>query len=62
MSDRFDLEQEILECWKVTNDMQMFIDQNANIEDLKILIDYYECKFEKLWNTFEGLVKTRSLE
>jgi len=59
--DRFDLEQEILECWKVTNDMQMYIDQDANIEDTKVLIDYYDRKFEQLWNTFESMVHERKM-
>jgi hypothetical protein len=61
MSDRFEFEQEILECWKVTNDMQMYIDQGANIEDLKVLIDYYERKFNKVWDTFEHLIKERKI-
>ncbi len=61
MSDRFDFEQEIMECWKVTNDMQMYIDQGAKIEDTKVLIDYYERKFDKLWNTFEHLIKQRKI-
>jgi hypothetical protein len=59
--DRFDLEQEILECWKVTNDMQMYIDQGASIEDTKVLVDYYERKFEQLWNTFESMVHERKM-
>lgn len=61
MSDRFDFEQEIMECWKVTNDMQMYIDQGASIEDLKVLIDYYERKFQKVWDTFEHLIKERKI-
>jgi hypothetical protein len=59
--DRFDLEQEILECWKVTNDMQMYIDQGASIEDTKVLVDYYERKFEQLWNTFESMIHERKM-
>ena len=61
MSDRFELEQEILECWKITNDLQMYIDQGASIEDTKVLIDYYERKFDKLWNTFETLIHERKI-
>lgn len=57
MSDRFDFEQEILECWKVTNDLQMYIDQEASIADTKVLIDYYERKFQKVWDTFESMIK-----
>jgi len=61
MSDRFDFEQEILECWKITNDLQMYIDQGAKIEDTKVLIDYYERKFQKVWDTFEHLIKERKI-
>ena len=61
MSDRFELEQELLECWKITNDLQMYIDQGASIEDTKVLIDYYERKFDKLWNTFETLIHERKI-
>ncbi len=61
MSDRFEFEQEILECWKVTSDLQMYIDQGASIEDTKVLIDYYERKFQKVWDTFEQLIKDGKL-
>lgn len=61
MNNRFDLEQEVLECWKVTADLQMYIDQGAAIEDTKVLIDYYERKFDKLWATFEHLAKERKI-
>ena len=59
--NRFDLEQEILECWKVTNDIQMYIDQDAAAEDFKVLIDYYERKFNLLWNTFESMIHERKM-
>jgi hypothetical protein len=55
---RFDLEQEILECWKVTTDIKMFAEQGG---DLKVLSAYYEQKFERLWNTFESLVHESKL-
>jgi hypothetical protein len=61
MSDRFEFEQEIMECWKITNDLQMYIDQGASIEDTKVLIDYYERKFQKVWDTFENLIKERKI-
>ena len=61
MSDRFDFEQEIMECWKITNDLQMYIDQGASIEDPKVLIDYYERKFQKVWDTFETLIHERKI-
>jgi hypothetical protein len=61
MSNRFDFEQEIMECWKITNDLQMYIGQGASIEDTKVLIDYYERKFQKVWDTFETLIHERKI-
>jgi hypothetical protein len=61
MSNRFDFEQEIMECWKITNDLQMYIDQGASIEDTKVLIDYYERKFQKVWDTFEIMIHERKI-
>jgi hypothetical protein len=52
--DRFDLEQDILECWKVTNDISMFVEQGA---DMSVLSAYYEQKFQRLWDTFEQLTR-----
>lgn len=52
--DRFDLEQEILECWKVTTDIKQFLEQGG---DLNVLSQYYEQKFERLWSTFEQLTQ-----
>lgn len=59
--DRFDLEQEILECWKVTSDITMFVEQGSGTEDFKTLAAYYEKKFDRLWSTFEQLVHERKL-
>ena len=61
MSNRFEFEQEIMECWKITNDLQMYIDQGASIEDTKVLIDYYERKFQKVWDTFETMIHERKI-
>ncbi len=60
--DRFDLEQEILECWKVTNDITAWIETGASTQDFKVLADYYERKFEKLWSTFEQLISDGRLK
>lgn len=58
VSDRFDLEQEILECWRVTSDIKLFVEQGA---DLKVLSNYYDQKFEKLWATFESMCQNGKL-
>jgi hypothetical protein len=56
--DRFDLEQEILECWRVTEDIKLFTEQGA---DITVLSQYYEQKFQRLWNTFEQLTTERKI-
>lgn len=64
MTDRFDLEQDIMKCWNVTDDINlvyknvmendMTTDDIANaLLGLKTL---YEMKFEELFRDFETLV------
>ena len=57
MSDRFDLEQEILECWKITSDIPLMEQLNASTADMTSLATVYEYKFQKLWNTFEKMCR-----
>jgi hypothetical protein len=59
--DRFDLEQEILECWKVVNDISLFVEQGADAEKFRALGVYYEQKFARLWDTVEQMVHERKL-
>jgi len=64
MTDRFDLEQQIMACWNVTSDIDtlcegviesdMTTDQIANI--LLGMKQLYELKFDKLFRTFEELI------
>jgi hypothetical protein len=56
MADRFDLEQQILDCWKITDDIAMMEAQGANTADMTSLACVYEYKFERLWEIFEGMV------
>lgn len=71
MKNRFDLEQEIMECWNITSDINDVFeyvmngdgkltpadrDRVANI--LLGMSQLYELKFNKLFNTFEQCVKT----
>jgi hypothetical protein len=63
MTDRFDLEQEIMRCWNVTEDIQNLLasedlttDQQQNY--LLGLATIYEVKFQKLWDVFEKCVKS----
>ena len=59
MSDRFDLEQQILECWRVTDDINLFASQSPSEEKWQALRTYYDAKFEQLWATFETMCKEK---
>lgn len=56
MTDRFSLEQQILECWKVTDDLDLLVKQGAPVESFKAVSVVYNHRFEQLWATFEQLV------
>lgn len=65
MTVRFDLEQQIMECWHVTDDMKILTeeilegdyskDQISNV--LIGLEQLYNSRFNKLLRTFEELLK-----
>ena len=65
--DRFDLEQEIMECWNVTKDIQNFYHAQENMDEdqranyMLGLEQIYEVKFEKLWATFEQCIRNKQI-
>jgi hypothetical protein len=67
MSDRFDLEQNIMQCWNVTDDIQLYLDMYDNMDEdqrMNYLIglkQMYQMKFERLWNNFEGCVRNKQV-
>lgn len=69
MSNRFDFEQELLDCWRVTTDvkdvydyvMEHSPDTDSVANALLGVHALYEIKFNKLWSTFEQLVSQRQL-
>ena len=60
--DRFDLEQQILDCWKITDDIAMMEAQGATTADMTSLACVYEYKFKRLWEIFEGMVHERQFK
>ncbi len=56
MNDISDLEQQILACWAITDDIPMMEAQGANTADMTSLACVYEFKFKQLWETFEAMV------
>lgn len=69
MSDRFDLEQQLIECWKVTDDINLVyasvMDTNMSQDDIANVLlglkTLYDLKFNRLWNTFETCIHNRDI-
>ena len=67
MSDRFDLEQNIMQCWNVADDIQLYLDMYDNMDEdqrMNYLIglkQMYQMKFERLWDNFETCISTRQI-
>lgn len=62
MSDIFDLEQQILDCWHIVDDLKVLeegvLDKGISVDEIANisigLEKLYQLKFEKLFNTFEN--------
>lgn len=67
MTDRFDLEQNIMQCWNVCEDIQLMLDQWDSLDEDKKqnyligLKQMYQMKFERTWNNFEAVVRNRQI-
>lgn len=70
VKDRFDFEQEIMQCWSVVEDIDIacrtLLDAPDNTEDtvanmLLGMSCLYQAKFEQMFSTFEHLVRERNL-
>ena len=54
-NDRFDLEQNIMNCWSVINELDMLLEQGTvSDENIKAVAVLYEQKFQYLWENFEN--------
>lgn len=69
MKTRFDLEQEILHCWNVVDDIQLI---NENILERDLTKDeivnlltgihsLYQLKFQTLFETFESCLSNKNI-
>ena len=60
--DRFDLEQQILDCWQITEEIPMMESQGASAVEISSLACVYDYKFKRLWATFEAMVHERQFK
>ena len=69
MKTRFDLEQEILGCWNLVDEVKLVsdsvmdreLDQDTIANILTGLNQLYQIKFENMFNTFEDLIHARKI-
>ncbi len=70
MTDRFDLEQQIMKCWNITEEIQLLnelvLERDEFTKDqisnyLLGLETIYEAKFEKLFDQFSTMVKEKKI-
>lgn len=62
--DRFDLEQKIMQCWNIIDDIK-FLQANKEKADFDKVLDgivlLYSLKFDDMFSCFEDLVSERKL-
>jgi hypothetical protein len=61
INDRFDMEQWMLDCWKVTDDIKLYSERDVESKDWLALANYYEHKFDRLWNLFESMIQSGNI-
>ena len=65
---RFDLEQEIMGCWHIVDDLQVLLDKWDSItedEKLNIIIglsSLYQLKFDAMFRTFETCIHNKEFK
>jgi hypothetical protein len=70
MTDRFDLEQQILDCWHVTDDLNILLEhimESDNLDKDRIsnivlgMKELYNLKFQRCFDTFETMLQDRKI-
>lgn len=58
--DRFDLEQQIMSCWNITDDLDLLLEKVEDNDELSNFVlglkTIYRAKFERLFDIFEKVV------
>jgi hypothetical protein len=65
MADRFDLEQHIMKCWNITEDIDLLnknvLEKDMSTDDISNFLlglkTIYECKFAELFDDFSKLIE-----
>jgi hypothetical protein len=54
--DRFDLEQQIMQCWSMVDDLRAFANSGATTDEFQALAKVYDRKFDILFETFSTMI------
>ena len=55
MPSKFELEQQLLDFWKITDEIDRIESQGITEADRAELVRVYESKFNQLWANFEQM-------
>ena len=55
-ADRFDLEQQIMTCWSMVDDLRAFANSGADTDELRALSKVYDRKFNIMFETFSTMI------
>lgn len=69
MTDRFDLEQNIMKCWNVTDDIDLLystlMEKEMTTDDIANFLlgmkTMYDLKFDELFTNFEKMVSEKKI-
>lgn len=67
--DRFDLEQNIMKCWNITDDINLVyknvMESDMSTDDIANALlglkTLYDMRFEELFNNFETMIHERKI-
>lgn len=70
MTDRFDLEQHIMKCWNITEDIDLLnynvLEKDMSKDDISNFLlglkTIYECKFNNLFDNFSELIENGTIK
>jgi hypothetical protein len=70
MTDRFDLEQHIMKCWNITEEIDLLnknvLEKNMSTDDISNFLlglkTIYNAKFEEMFDNFSELVEKGSIK
>jgi hypothetical protein len=60
--NRFDLEQQIIECWGIIDDLELFEDSPDRKGLAQALSHIYAAKFNRMFKTFEELIENGNIQ